>query len=77
MGEFMTEEFRKRIAKFLSNYIDVLDCKRGYGDNDVIRQGIKALIKNDVFSVRELQKQAIKEADVLMPAEFIEMCVRS
>ena len=71
----MTEEFRKRIAKFLSKYIDILDCKRGYGDDLVIKQGVKALIENDIFSARELQIQAGKEADVFIPAEFINMCV--
>lgn len=73
----MTEEYRKRIAKFLSKYIDINDSRLGYGDHKVIRQGIKALIKNNIFSVRELQIQAGKEADVLIPAEFIEMCMRS
>lgn len=72
----MSEEYRKRIAKFLSKYIDIRDCKIGYGDDRVIRQGIQELIKNDVFSVRVLQKQAIKEAGVLIPADFIIACVR-
>lgn len=72
----MSEEYRKRIAKFLSKYIDIQDCKIGYGDDRVIRQGIKALIENDIFSVRELQKRAVKEADVLISANFIVMCAR-
>lgn len=72
----MLEEYRKRIAKFLSKYIDILDCKVGYGDDEVIKQGIKALIENDIFSVRELQKQAVKEANVLIPTDFIIMCAR-
>lgn len=72
----MSEEYRKRIAKFLSKYIDICDCKLGYGDDRVIRQGIQALIKNDVFSVRGLQKQAVKEVGVLIPADFIIACVR-
>lgn len=71
----MTEEFRKRISKFLSKYIEILDCKRGYGDDLVIKQGIKALIENNIFSVRELQIQACKEASILIPADFIKMCV--
>ena len=71
----MTEEFRKRISKFLSKYIDIIDCKRGYGDDLVIKQGIRALIENNIFSVRELQIQAGKEADVFIPAGFIKMCV--
>lgn len=71
----MTEEFRKRISKFLSKYIDILDCKRGYGDDLVIKQGIEVLIENNIFSVRELQIQAGKEAGVLIPTEFIKMCV--
>lgn len=72
----MSEEYRKRIAKFLSKYIDILDCKIGYGDDEVICQGIKALIENNIFSVRGLQIQAGKEANVLIPADFIIMCAR-
>lgn len=72
----MSGEYRKRVAKFLSKYIDILDCKVGYGDDKVIEQGIKALIENEIFSVRELQKQAVKEANVLIPADFIKMCAR-
>lgn len=72
----MSEEYRKRIAKFISKYIDICDCRIGYGDDRVIRQGIQALIKNNVFSVRELQKQAVREANVLIPADFIIACAR-
>lgn len=72
----MSEEYRKRIAKFLSKYIDIQDCRIGYGDDRVIRQGLKALIENNIFSVRELQKQAVKEANVLIPADFIIMRAR-
>ena len=52
----MSDEYRERIAEFLSQYIDILDCKLGYGDERVIRQGIKLLIEQNIFSKSGLKK---------------------
>lgn len=73
----MTEEFRKRVGKFLSEYIDITDSRFRYEDDEVIRGGIRELIEKEIFSIRELQIRMGKEVNVLIPEEFIRMCAQS
>lgn len=71
----MDKEYRKRIAKFLSEYIDINDCKYGYGDDEVIRQGIKILIESGAFTADELRKTAIKDYNIVITKQFINRCL--
>lgn len=71
----MDKEYRNRIAKFLSEYIVIKDCKYGYGDDEVIRQGIKMLIESDAFTADELRKVAIKDHNIVITKQFINQCL--
>lgn len=71
----MGDEYRKRIGNFLSNYIDITSDGYGYDNEDVIRQGIKALINEDIFSAEELQRAALIRDCVWIPLDFINKCV--
>ena len=71
----MADEYRKGIGSFLSNYIDITADGYGYDDENVIKQGIKALVKEGVFSAKKLQKRALNESSVLIPLDFINKCV--
>lgn len=71
----MSEEYRKRIADFILGFIDIADCKRGYSDDDVIRQSIKALISNEIFTVASLQEEMLRRNAVFVSKEFIIACV--
>lgn len=66
---------RDKIGEFLSYYIDVIPG-HSYSDEDVIRQGIGELIKYNVFSVKQLQKEILRIADTILPIEFIQECAR-
>lgn len=71
----MSEEFRYRISLFLKEWIDVTDPKVGYGDDRVIRQGIKLLIETGVFDEQEMRKVALKEHGLVIPEGFINRCL--
>lgn len=70
----MSYEFRKRMADFISEYIDTINGGK-YEDDDVIRQSIRILITENVFTVEELRKQALKDHYILIPKQFIRECV--
>lgn len=72
----MGKEFRKRIADFLSEYIDVNEPGIGYDDERVIEQGIGILVYEGIFGVEELQKEALREQNVLIPLDFIKTCAK-
>lgn len=71
------EEYRRRIGKFLSQRIDILDSRYGYGSDEVIRQGIRELVKNGIYTTKELQFYALTEELVYIPEYFIKQCVNS
>ena len=73
----MTDDYRKGIGKFLENYIDIVVDGYSYDNEEVIKQGIKALIKEGIFSAEELQRAALKECRVLIPIDFINKCICS
>ena len=73
----MTDDYRERIGKFLKNYIDIVVDGYSYDNKEVIKQGIKALIKEGIFSAEELQRAAIKECHVLISLDFINKCICS
>lgn len=70
----MSDEYRKRMAQFVSKYADVTDCKIGYGDDRVIRGVISLLVKGNIFTPLQLQKQALKDNSVMIPLPFIREC---
>lgn len=71
----MSDEYRERIAEFLSQYIDVLDCRLGYGDERVIRQGIKLLIEQNIFSKKQIKKELMRQQGIVLTDGFIEKCL--
>lgn len=71
----MSKDYRKRISEFIAKYIDVVDGYR-YDEDDVIRQSIDILISENVFSIKEMQKQALREHSIIIPEKFIRQCIR-
>ena len=71
----MSDEYRERIAEFLSQYIDILDCKLGYGDERVIRQGIKLLSEQNIVSKSGLKKELMRQQGIVLTDDFIEKCL--
>lgn len=71
------EDYRRRIGNFLSKRIDIIDSRYGYGSDKVIRQGIRELITNEVYTIKELQRYALSEELVYIPEQFIKQCVNS
>lgn len=74
---YFTEDYKKRIGKFMSKRIDILDNRYGYESDLVIMQGIRELITNGIYTIKELQRYALSEELVFIPYKFIEQCVRS
>lgn len=69
----MDEKYRGKIGKFLRTYIDISPgCS--YSDEDIIRQGLRELVKHNVFTVVELQKAILRSADIILPTGFIQEC---
>lgn len=71
----MDTEYRNRLATFLSEYIDVLDSRYGYGDEEVIMQGINMLINSGAFTEKELRAAALKEQCIILSSQFINECL--
>jgi len=66
------EEYRNRIAQWLAKYIDIHDCRYGYGSDKVIRQGIRLLL-NEVFITREaLKKDALKYGGIILTDKILD-----
>lgn len=72
----MDTEYRNRLARFLSEYIDILDSRLGYGDENVIRQGINMLINKGAFTEKELRNAALKEQGIILSEQFIKECLK-
>ena len=70
----MTNDYRNKIADFISEYIDTINGGK-YTDDDVIRQSIKILIAEKVFTVDGLRRQALKDYEIIIPENFIRNCV--
>lgn len=71
----MEEEFRKRIASFLSEYVNITDSKYGYEDENVIKQGIKLLINTGAFTIPEMIRECAKNHSLIIPVKFITDCL--
>lgn len=72
----MTEEYRERLADFVSKYVDLKDNRFGYGHDKVIRQAVKMLIDEGIFTKESLIKAAAKQCGVIIPGEFIDECIK-
>lgn len=70
----MSDEYRKRMADFTSEYIDVKKG-RSYEEDIVIKASVKMLITENVFTVDEMQKQALKDHSIIIPKQFIRECL--
>lgn len=66
----MSEEYRKGIADFISEYIDVKKGRK-YEEDIVIKASIKMLVIEKVFTVDEMQRQALKDHSIIIPKQFI------
>lgn len=69
----MTDDYRNKIADFISEYFDLADGAK-YTDDDVIRQSIGTLITEKVFTIHGLRRHAVKFHQILIPKEFIKEC---
>lgn len=70
----MSDECRKGMADFISEYIDVKNG-RSYEEDIVIKASVKMLITEKVFTVDEMQKQALKDHSIIIPKQFIRECL--
>ncbi len=70
----MSEEYRKGIADFISEYIDVKKGRK-YEEDIVIKASIKMLVIEKVFTVDEMQRQALKDHSIIIPKQFIRECL--
>ena len=73
-GMEMSSEFRKKMADFISEYIDVKKGRK-YDEDIVIKASVKILIMENVFTVDDMQKQALKDYSIIIPKQFIRECV--
>lgn len=70
----MSDEYRKGMADFISEYIDVKKGRK-YEEDIVIKASVKMLITKNVFTVDEMQKQALKDHSIIIPKQFIRECL--
>ncbi len=70
----ISDDFRNKLAGFISEYIDAINGGK-YTDDDVIRQSIKILITENVFTIESLRKQALKDHQILIPESFVKECM--
>lgn len=48
---------------------------RSYEEDIVIKASVKMLITENVFTVDEMQKQALKDHSIIIPKKFIRECL--
>lgn len=70
------DEIRNRMAMWLKNYIDISDCRYGYGNDKVIKQSICLLLKEGVFTREQLKRDALKKGEFILTDEFIDSCIK-
>lgn len=70
----MSDEYRKKMADFISEYIDVKNGMK-YEEDTVIKASVKMLITENVFTVNEMRKQALKDHSIIISKEFIRECL--
>lgn len=66
-------EYQKRIANFIAEYSDV-KAGHQYTERSVIREIVGLLVIQGIFTPIELQKQALRDFDVMIPLPFICEC---
>lgn len=70
----MTGEYRKRMADFISEYIDIKNGGK-YEEDIIIKASIEMLITENVFTVDGMRKQALKDYSIIIPKKFIRECL--
>ncbi|MCI9559350.1 MAG: hypothetical protein HFG52_08900 [Lachnospiraceae bacterium] len=70
----ISDKYRKSMADFISEYIDVKNGRK-YEEDIVIKASIKMLITKKVFTVDEMQKQALKDHSIIISKQFIRECL--
>jgi hypothetical protein len=65
----MNEEYKKKLTEFLNPYIEVkqVGMQDGIMTERAIRQGLKLLIKEGLFSTAELKKEILKQYGIIIP----------
>ena len=66
----MTDDVRTRLGNYLSKYIEVAPGHTVY-EAQIICDGIGALIRQGVFTEKELQKDILRECSVLIPIDWM------
>lgn len=70
----MSEEFKRRAGKFIAEYFDK-EPKASYEDERIIKEGIRILIHDNVFTKKELQKETMKKYNILITSTLLEECL--
>jgi hypothetical protein len=65
----MNEDYRIKLTEFLNPYIEVepVGMQNGIMTERAIRQGLRLLIKERLFSSIELRKEIIKQCGIIIP----------
>lgn len=70
-GEEMTRYCRKRLGSFIENYFDLKDKRYSFIDEIVIKECVADLIRCEIFTPSELQKEILRDCSVLLPMKDI------
>jgi hypothetical protein len=64
----MNEDYRKKLTEFLNPYIEVepVGLQNGIMTERAIRQGLKLLVKEGLFSSSELRKEILKQYGIII-----------
>jgi hypothetical protein len=65
----MNEDYRIKLTEFLNPYIEVkqVGIQDGIMTERAIRQGLKLLVKEGLFSSSELRKEILKQYGIIIP----------
>lgn len=69
----MSDDYRKSLSEFIAKYVYVKDGYQ-YDEDDVIEEAIGELIREGVFSVEEMQKEALRKHSIIIPGRLIKYC---
>ena len=64
------DEQLKRIAYFLSQYVHCNGGPIPWDDVEVIKDAVSIVLEDEVMTVDEMRREALKEYDVIIPWNF-------
>jgi len=64
------DEQLKRIAYFLSQYVHCNGGPLPWDDIEVIKDAVAIVLNDEVMTVDEMRREALKEYDVIIPWDF-------